>query len=126
MITMKTVFLMTLLTVLLVLAGGMLGGEGGMIMAFLFAVVMNGVSYWYSDKIVLRMYGARAIGPEDAPKLYRIVQDLAMRGQMPMPRLYVIPEGAPNAFGNHVKPRHGHHVIPEGAPNAFATGRNER
>ena len=96
---------MALLTVLLVTAGGMLGGEGGMIMAFLFALVMNGVSYWFSDKIVLRMYGAREIGPEDAPNLHRIVQELALRAQMPMPRLY---------------------VIPEETPNAFATGRNER
>ena len=94
----KTTFLMALLTVLLVTAGGMLGGEGGMIMAFLFALVMNGVSYWFSDKIVLRMYGAREIGPEDAPNLHRIVQDLALRAQMPMPRLYVIPEETPNAF----------------------------
>ena len=101
----KTTFLMALLTVLLVTAGGMLGGEGGMIMAFLFALVMNGVSYWFSDKIVLRMYGAREIGPEDAPNLHRIVQDLALRAQMPMPRLY---------------------VIPEETPNAFATGRNEK
>jgi heat shock protein HtpX len=103
--TLKTTFLMALLTVLLVTAGGMLGGEGGMIMAFIFALIMNGVSYWFSDKIVLRMYGAREIGPEDAPNLHRIVQDLALRAQMPMPRLY---------------------VIPEETPNAFATGRNEK
>jgi len=103
--TLKTTFLMALLTVLLVTAGGMLGGEGGMIMAFLFALVMNGVSYWFSDKIVLRMYGAKEVGPEDAPSLHRIVQELALRAQMPMPRLY---------------------VIPEETPNAFATGRNER
>jgi heat shock protein HtpX len=103
--TLKTTFLMALLTVLLVTAGGMLGGEGGMIMAFLFALVMNGVSYWFSDKIVLRMYGAREVGPEDAPSLHRIVEELALRAQMPMPRLY---------------------VIPEETPNAFATGRNER
>jgi heat shock protein HtpX len=103
--TLKTTFLMALLTVLLVTAGGMLGGEGGMIMAFLFALVMNGVSYWFSDKIVLRMYGAKEVGPEDAPSLHRIVQELALRAQMPMPKLY---------------------VIPEETPNAFATGRNER
>jgi heat shock protein HtpX len=103
--TLKTTFLMALLTVLLVTAGGMLGGEGGMIMAFLFALVMNGVSYWFSDKIVLRMYGAKEVGPEDAPRLHQIVQELALRAQMPMPRLY---------------------VIPEETPNAFATGRNER
>ena len=114
MITMKTVFLMTLLTVLLVAAGAMLGGEGGMIMAFLFALVMNGLSYWFSDKIVLRMYGARAIGPEDAPKLYRIVQDLAMRAQMPMPRLYVIPEEAPNAFATGRNEMHAAVAVTQG------------
>ncbi|HZA55741.1 MAG TPA: zinc metalloprotease HtpX [Candidatus Udaeobacter sp.] len=103
--TLKTTFLMALLTVLLVTAGGMLGGQGGIIIAFIFALIMNGVSYWFSDKIVLRMYGAREIGPEDAPNLHRIVQELALRAQMPMPKLY---------------------VIPEETPNAFATGRNEK
>jgi heat shock protein HtpX len=103
--TLKTTFLMALLTVLLVTAGGMLGGQNGMVMAFLFALVMNGVSYWFSDKIVLRMYGAQEIGPPDAPSLYRIVQELALRAQMPMPKLY---------------------LIPEETPNAFATGRNEK
>lgn len=96
--TLKTTFLMALLTVLLVTAGGMLGGEGGMIMAFIFALIMNGVSYWFSDKIVLRMYGAKEIDPEDAPNLHRIVQELALRARMPMPRLYLIPEETPNAF----------------------------
>ena len=96
--TLKTTFLMALLTVLLVTAGGMLGGQGGIIIAFIFALIMNGVSYWFSDKIVLRMYGAREIGPEDAPNLHRIVQELALRAQMPMPKLYVIPEETPNAF----------------------------
>ena len=103
--TLKTTFLMALLTVLLVFAGGMLGGEGGMMLAFLFALVMNGISYWFSDKIVLRMYGAKEIGPHDLPNLHRIVQDLTLRAQMPMPKLY---------------------LIPDQAPNAFATGRNER
>ncbi|MBI2989362.1 MAG: M48 family metalloprotease [Deltaproteobacteria bacterium] len=96
--TLRTTFLMALLTVLLVTAGGALGGEGGMMMAFVFALVMNGVSYWLSDKIVLRMYGAKEIGPEEAPKLHRIVQELTLRAQMPMPKLYLIPQEAPNAF----------------------------
>lgn len=63
--------------------------------AFLFALVMNGVSYWFSDKIVLRMYGAKEIGPQEAPTVYRIVQDLALQAQMPMPKLYVIPQENP-------------------------------
>jgi heat shock protein HtpX len=96
--TFKTTFLMALLTVLLVTAGGFLGGEGGMMMAFLFALVMNGVSYWFSDKIVLRMYGAKEIGPGDSPKLHRIVEELALRGQIPMPKLYLIPQEAPKCL----------------------------
>jgi heat shock protein HtpX len=103
--TLKTTFLMALLTVLLVTAGGALGGESGLVAAFLFALVMNGVSYWFSDKIVLRMYRAKEIGPEESPRVYRIVQELALRAQMPMPKLY---------------------LIPQESPNAFATGRNEK
>ena len=89
---------MAVLTVLLVLAGGALGGESGMVIAFIFALLMNGFSYWFSDKIVLRMYGAREIGPEVLPELHRIVKDLTLRAKMPMPKLYLIPQDAPNAF----------------------------
>lgn len=89
---------MALLTVLLVIAGGALAGQSGMVIAFIFALVMNGITYWFSDKIVLRMYGAQEIGPEDFPELYRIVTDLTLRSQMPMPKLYLIPQEAPNAF----------------------------
>lgn len=96
--TLKTTFLMALLTVLLVIAGGALAGQSGMVIAFIFALVMNGITYWFSDKIVLRMYGAQEIGPEDFPELYRIVTDLTLRSQMPMPKLYLVPQEAPNAF----------------------------
>ena len=89
---------MALLTVLLVIAGGALAGQSGMVIAFIFALVMNGITYWFSDKIVLRMYGAQEIGPEDFPELYRIVTDLTLRSQMPMPKLYLVPQEAPNAF----------------------------
>ncbi len=112
--TLKTTFLMTLLTVMLVTAGAMLGGNGGMIVAFLFALVMNGVSYWFSDKIVLRMYGAREIGPDEAPKLHRIVRELASRSIMPMPKLYVIPKAAPNAFATGRDERHAAVAVTEG------------
>jgi len=112
--TLKTTFLMALLTVLLVTAGGALGGEGGMMMAFLFALVMNGVAYWFSDKIVLRMYGAEEIGPEEAPGLHRIVQELAMRAQMPMPKLYLIPQMAPNAFATGRDEKHAAVAVTEG------------
>ena len=103
--TLKTTFLMTVLTVFLVMAGGAMGGQGGMTIAFVFALVMNGISYWFSDKIVLRMYRAREVTPEQSPKLYRIVQELCLRAQLSMPRLY---------------------VIGDDTPNAFATGRNEK
>jgi len=112
--TFKTTFLMALLTVLLVTAGGFLGGEGGMMMAFLFALIMNGVSYWFSDKIVLRMYKAKEIGPGDSPKLHRIVQELALRAQMPMPKLYLIPQEAPNAFATGRDEKHAAVAVTEG------------
>ena len=110
----KTTFLMALLTVLLVTAGGFLGGEGGMMIAFLFALAMNGVSYWFSDKIVLRMYGAKEIGPDDSRKLHRIVQELALRAQMPMPKLYLIPQEAPNAFATGRDEKHAAVAVTEG------------
>jgi len=112
--TFKTTFLMALLTVLLVTAGGFLGGEGGMMIAFLFALIMNGVSYWFSDKIVLRMYRAKEIGPGDSPKLHRIVQELALRAQMPMPKLYLIPQEAPNAFATGRDEKHAAVAVTEG------------
>lgn len=110
----KTTFLMALLTVILVTAGGALGGEGGMIMAFLFALAMNGASYWFSDKIVLRMYGAKEIGPDEAPGLHRIVQDLALRAKMPMPKLYRIPQDSPNAFATGRDENHAAVAVTEG------------
>ena len=112
--TMKTTFLMALLTVLLVTAGGAMGGEGGMMLAFLFALAMNGVSYWFSDKIVLRMYGAKEIGTDKAPTLHRIVRDLTLRAQMPMPKLYLIPQDTPNAFATGRDENHAAVAVTEG------------
>jgi heat shock protein HtpX len=112
--TLKTTFLLTLLTVLMVAVGGALGGQSGMVIAFVFALIMNGVSYWYSDKIVLRMYGAREITPEQAPQLYRVVRELAAQAQMPMPKLYIIPQEAPNAFATGRSPNHAAVAVTEG------------
>jgi len=112
--TLKTTFLMALLTVLLVTAGGAMGGEGGMMLAFLFALIMNGVSYWFSDKIVLRMYGAKEISTDEAPTLYRIIRDLTLRAQMPMPKLYLIPQEAPNAFATGRDEKHAAVAVTEG------------
>ena len=112
--TLKTTFLMALLTVLLVTAGGAMGGEGGVMLAFLFALIMNGVSYWFSDKIVLRMYGATEIGADKAPTLHRIIRDLTLRAQMPMPKLYLIPQEAPNAFATGRDEKHAAVAVTEG------------
>jgi len=112
--TLKTTFLMALLTVLLVTAGGAMGGEGGMMLAFLFALIMNGVSYWFSDKIVLRMYGAKEISTDKAPTLHRIIRDLTLRAQMPMPKLYLIPQEAPNAFATGRDEKHAAVAVTEG------------
>src|SRR5687767_1772966 len=104
--TTKTIVLMVGLTVLLVLIGGAFGGRQGMIMAFMFASVMNIVSYWFSDKIVLRMYNAKQVTEAEAPVLYSVTQDLAMKMSMPMPKVYVIPSEALNAFATGRNPTH--------------------
>jgi heat shock protein HtpX len=105
---------MALLTVLLVTAGGAFGGQQGMVMALVFAAVMNGVSYWFSDRIVLRMYGAKEVEPRQAPKLHAIVQELAQRANMPMPKLYLIPSATPNAFATGRNERHAAVAVTEG------------
>ncbi len=104
--TLKTAFLLTLLTVLLVFAGRLVGGNGGMAMALVLAVVMNVGAYWFSDKIALRMAGARPVTEAEAPDLYRIVADLARQASLPMPRVYVIQQPAPNAFATGRDPQH--------------------
>ena len=102
----KTLFLMTVLTVGLVLVGGWFGGEGGMVTALVFAGIMNLGSYFFSDKIVLKMYRARQVGPEEAPVLYRVVERLARRAELPMPRVAIIPSQQPNAFATGRSPKH--------------------
>jgi heat shock protein HtpX len=112
--TTKTVVLMVGLTVLLVLIGGAFGGRQGMIMAFMFASVMNMISYWFSDKIVLRMYGAQEVSEADAPVLYSVTRDLAMKMNMPMPKVYIIPSDAANAFATGRNPNHAAVAATEG------------
>jgi heat shock protein HtpX len=102
----KTFGLMAALTILLVLAGNMLGGQGGAMFAFLLALVMNVSSYWFSDKIVLRMYRARPVEPAEMPELFTMVQRLTQRAQLPMPKLYIIPQETPNAFATGRNPQH--------------------
>ncbi|OGW18733.1 MAG: protease HtpX, partial [Nitrospinae bacterium RIFCSPLOWO2_12_FULL_45_22] len=110
----KTTILMTGLTLLFILAGGALGGRGGMMMAFILACVMNLGAYWFSDKIVLRMYRAQEVSPSQAPQLYGLVNELALQAQMPMPKVYIIPQEAPNAFATGRNPQHAAVAVTEG------------
>ena len=110
----KTGLLLAVLTALLVLIGGAVGGQQGMIIAFFFAVVMNFFSYWYSDKVVLAMYQAQPVDEASAPRLYSIVRRLATRGGLPMPRVYLIPSDTPNAFATGRDPQHAVIAVTEG------------
>lgn len=102
----KTTFLMALLTGVLMFAGRALGGPDGMVIAFLLATVMNFGAYWFSDKVLLRMYGAHQVTEYEAPELVGMVRDLAARGGLPMPKVYVIPQPTPNAFATGRNPEH--------------------
>jgi heat shock protein HtpX len=102
----RTTILLAMLTALVVWIGQMVGGPNGAVMALIFAGAMNFFSYWFSDKIVLKMYGAQQISASDDPELYGTVQELAGRAGLPMPKVYVIPEEAPNAFATGRNPEH--------------------
>jgi heat shock protein HtpX len=100
----KTALLLGILSALLLGLGEVLGGANGLVIAFLFAAVMNLGSYWFSDKIVLRMYRATEVGPEH--QLYRVVERLTVRANLPMPKVYIIPDASPNAFATGRNPSH--------------------
>jgi heat shock protein HtpX len=102
----KTTLLLGGMTALIVLIGRLIGGQQGMILAFMLAIGMNFFSYWFSDKIVLKMYKARESTPSENPRLYEIVQQVAQRANLPMPRVYIIPEESPNAFATGRNPEH--------------------
>lgn len=102
----KTALLMTALTALFLLVGRLLGGTAGMQMAFVFALLTNVGSYWFSDKLVLAMSNAKPIGEAEAPVLARIVQRLAQKANIPMPKLYIIESPVPNAFATGRNPQH--------------------
>lgn len=102
----KTLSLLVTLTLILVWAGGALGGKQGMTMALVFALVMNFIAYWFSDKIVLKMYKARQVSEAEAPELYEIVRRLVQKAEMPMPKVYIINEDQPNAFATGRNPKH--------------------
>ena len=102
----KTFILMMLLTVILIVAGGVLGGTQGMIIALIFAAIMNIGTYWFSDKMVLSMYHATPVTEAEQPELYSIVRNLAVRGNIPMPKVYIVDEDTPNAFATGRNPQH--------------------
>jgi heat shock protein HtpX len=102
----KTTILLGALTGLLILIGGVVGGRRGAQLAFLIALVMNFFSYWFSDKIVLKTYGAQELDPANAPELYSIVQELAHEAHIPVPRMYMIDTDTPNAFATGRNPNH--------------------
>ena len=110
----RTALLLGVMTMLMVFFGDLFGGKSGMIFAFILAMGMNFFSYWFSDKIVLSMYNAEEITPSDNPELYGIVQELASRANLPMPRVYVIPEQSPNAFATGRNPEHSAVAVTEG------------
>ena len=110
----KTAVLMVALTIILVLVGQALGGRGGALFAFVMALVMNFTTYWFSDKIVLRMYGAKEVPPDERWEVTDIVRDLTMRAGMPMPKVYVIPDDSANAFATGRSPSHAAVAVTEG------------
>lgn len=115
----KTTILLIALTLLLVWVGSMVGGRQGATYAFAIAMGMNFFSYWFSDKIVLRMYGAREVTEQESPSFYMIVKELTMHTGLPMPRMYIVPTQAVNAFATGRNPRHAAVAVTEGILNSL-------
>jgi heat shock protein HtpX len=110
----RTTILLAALTALVVWIGQMVGGPNGAVLALVMAGAMNFFSYWFSDKIVLKMYGAQEISANDDPELYGIVRDLTARAGLPMPKVYIIPEETPNAFATGRNPEHAAVAVTQG------------
>jgi heat shock protein HtpX len=110
----KTTLLLTAMTLLLMLAGRAFGGERGMLMALVFAAIMNFVSYFFSDKIALAMYRAQPVTREDLPRVYNIVERLSQKVGLPTPKVYVIPTDSPNAFATGRNPQHASVAVTQG------------
>ncbi|MBT8373271.1 MAG: zinc metalloprotease HtpX [Deltaproteobacteria bacterium] len=110
----RTTILLTAMTVLIIWVGQLLGGRQGMIIALVFAAGMNFFSFWYSDKLVLKMYRASEVTPDQAPELYEMVQQLAQRAGLPVPKVCVIPQPTPNAFATGRNPEHAVVAVTEG------------
>jgi heat shock protein HtpX len=112
--TLKTAFLLTALTLLLLFLGLAFGGERGMTLALVFAVLMNGTAYFFSDKIALMSSGAQAISKAQAPRLYEVMERLAAKSNLPMPKMFLIPQAAPNAFATGRNPSHASVAVTQG------------
>ena len=110
----KTAILLSALTALILIVGQVLGGRQGLIIAFVFALIMNGGSYWFSDKIVLSLYRARELKYEDAPDLHRVIESLSRQAGIPKPKVYLIPSQNPNAFATGRNPDHAVVAVTEG------------
>jgi len=110
----KTVLLLGGLTALIIIFGKLLGGTRGMQLALILAAAMNFFGYWFSDKIVLKMYGAQEVSPQEAPQLHAMVGELAGAAQVPMPKVYIIPEETPNAFATGRNPEHAAVAVTQG------------
>lgn len=114
MSNLKVFFLFLLMALIFMAVGYVLGGRGGMMIAFFFAAIMNFVMYWNSDKIVLRMYRARPVTETDNPRLYRVVRTVSQKASIPMPKVYIIPTKAPNAFATGRNEEHAAVAATEG------------
>jgi heat shock protein HtpX len=112
--TIKTGLLLGVLTGLLMLIGGYFGGKQGVVIAFIFATAMNFGAYWFSDKLILRMYNAQEVGESQAPQLYVMVKDLALKAGLPMPKVYIVPGDTPNAFATGRNEEHAVVAVTEG------------
>ena len=113
----RTTILLAVMTALIIWIGQIFGGQQGMIIALVFAAGMNFFSYWFSDKIVLKMYRAKEVSPQQAPQVYEMVQTLSSRAGLPMPKLFVIPKEAPNAFATGRNPEHAVVAVTQGLLN---------
>src|SRR5271170_5839144 len=112
--TFKTAFLLTALTLLLVLVGSRYGGPNGMALGLGFAILMNGAAYFFADKIALMSSGAQPISREQSPRLYAVMERLAAKANLPVPKLYMIPQAAPNAFATGRNPSHASVAVTQG------------
>ena len=113
----KTFLLMTLLTVILIVLGGVIAGEGGLIMAFGFALVLNFVSYWYSDKIAIKMTKSKPLPEEEAPNLHKMIERMSEKAELPKPRVFITPSEQPNAFATGRNPDKAAIALTEGIVN---------